>query len=86
MQNKTINFYSTRENYGLFSNFASYPIELDGMTWKTVEHYFQAQKFSDNAIKLKIQALNSPTEAAKVGRDEENPIRKLVFIKLKNLK
>lgn len=28
------------------SNFAVAPFQLDGKTWRTVEHYFQAQKLS----------------------------------------
>ncbi len=42
----TIYFYSTKEAYGEFSNFKAYPFELKGKTWRTVEHYFQAQKFA----------------------------------------
>src|SRR5689334_9961193 len=44
---ETINFYSTGDEYGCFSNFAPYPIRLDGKSWPTSEHYFQAQKFED---------------------------------------
>src|SRR5437660_1353100 len=41
-----INFYRTDDEYGCFSNFAPYPVELKGMVWPTSEHYFQAQKFA----------------------------------------
>lgn len=47
MQDTTINFYSTGDDYGDFSNFAAWPIKVDGKTWPTSEHYFQAQKFLD---------------------------------------
>ena len=40
---KVINFYSTGDEFGEFSNFAAFPITLDGMSWPTSEHYFQAQ-------------------------------------------
>jgi predicted NAD-dependent protein-ADP-ribosyltransferase YbiA (DUF1768 family) len=43
----SIRFYSTKDAYGEFSNFASFPFDLDGMRWPTTEHYFQAQKFHD---------------------------------------
>ena len=25
-----------------FSNFAAYPIDIDGIAWASVEHYYQA--------------------------------------------
>jgi predicted NAD-dependent protein-ADP-ribosyltransferase YbiA (DUF1768 family) len=30
--------------FGFLSHFYSSPIELDGETWPTVEHYYQAQR------------------------------------------
>ena len=33
MQDTTINFYSTGDDYGDFSNFAAWPIKVDGKTW-----------------------------------------------------
>ena len=47
MQDTIINFYSTSDDYGDFANFAARPIKVDGKTWPTSEHYFQAQKFLD---------------------------------------
>ncbi len=49
----TIKFYSTKNEYGEFSNFAAFPFKLDGQEWKTSEHYFQAQKFEDVAHQKK---------------------------------
>lgn len=40
-----IKFYHSFEPYFDFTNFADYPIRLDGKLWPTTEHYFQAQKF-----------------------------------------
>jgi predicted NAD-dependent protein-ADP-ribosyltransferase YbiA (DUF1768 family) len=48
-----IKFYTVPGNYGKFSNFAPYPIVLDGLTWPTSEHYFQAQKIDDEAYQKK---------------------------------
>jgi len=39
---KTITFYQVSAPYGWMSNFAPYPIELDGKVWPTSEHNFQA--------------------------------------------
>lgn len=70
-----INFYYVDEDFGEFSNFASYPIELDGKTWPTSEHYFQAQKFvgteHEDALRLEV----SPMKAAKMGRERRRPLR-----------
>lgn len=46
MQDTIINFYSTSDDYGDFSNFAARPSRLTGNP-PTSEHYFQAQKFLD---------------------------------------
>ncbi|CAF4219930.1 unnamed protein product, partial [Adineta steineri] len=45
-------------------NFYPAPIQLDGYTWPTVEHYFQAQKFVSNEMHFKnILGLATPREA-----------------------
>ncbi|RYG63679.1 Swarming motility protein ybiA, partial [bacterium] len=33
-----INFYSTKDKFGEFSNFSAHPFELDGAQWPTSEH------------------------------------------------
>jgi ribA/ribD-fused uncharacterized protein len=40
-----IRFYKVPDPWGLFSNFSRHPIEVDGKTWPSTEHYYQAQKF-----------------------------------------
>ena len=42
----TIKFYSHKNDYGWASNFYRTEIILDGKTWASTEHYFQAQKFA----------------------------------------
>jgi|GEM_PF-1749308 len=70
-----IKFYRTGDAYGYMSNFATYPIDLDGLTWPTSEHYFQAQKFTDPAYTEAIRLTVSPMEAAKMGRNRSYPLR-----------
>jgi len=70
-----IEFYSTREAYGAFSNFAPYPVELDGLRWPTVEHYFQAQKFAGTPHVEAIRLAPSPMVAARMGRSRARPLR-----------
>ncbi len=72
---EVINFYYLGEAYGQFSNFASYPIELDGRTWPTSEHYFQAQKFVGTEHQEDIRSEESPMKAAQMGRDRSRPLR-----------
>jgi len=71
-----IEFYSTGDDYGEFSNFAGFPFRLDGKQWPTSEHYFQAMKFKDEAYREKIRKANSPMIAARLGRSRKVPIRR----------
>ena len=70
-----IEFYSTREAYGAFSNFAPHSIELDRVRWPTVEHYFQAQKFAGTPHVEAIRQAPSPTLDARMGRSRARPLR-----------
>ncbi len=70
-----ITFYSTKDAYGAFSNFSAHPFELDGQSWPTSEHYFQAQKFEDEAYREQIRTANSPMIAARLGRSRAVPLR-----------
>ena len=76
MNRAVINFYSVGGEYGEFSNFAAYPINLKKKKWPTTEHYFQAQKFQDKAYQEKIRKSNSPGLAAKLGRDRKQKLRR----------
>jgi N-glycosidase YbiA len=73
---ETINFYRPNDEYGVFSNFARHRVYLDGKTWPTSEHYFQAQKFLDDAIREKIRHAKTPKVAAEMGRDRSKPLRR----------
>lgn len=75
MSKQSLLFYSTQDAYGEFSNFAAFPIEIDGQTWPTSEHYFQAQKFSGTEYEELIRTTLSPMAAAKIGRDRKLPLR-----------
>jgi ribA/ribD-fused uncharacterized protein len=71
-----IHFYRVSDEYGCFSNFAPYPIELDGKRWPTSEHYFQAQKFEDPQHQEAIRREKSPMIAARMGRDRKKKLRR----------
>lgn len=72
---KEVKFYRTNEEYGCFSNFSKHPIFLDGMSWRTSEHYFQAQKFEEINDQLEIQAAKTAMEAARKGREKKGKLR-----------
>lgn len=69
-----IRFYKVNDEYGCFSNFAPYPIFIENEMWRTVEHYFQASKFGDEATRIKIKEMDSPMKAANEGRNKKNLI------------
>ena len=71
-----IRFYGTSSEFGCFSNFAPYPIRLNGSTWPTVEHYFQAQKFPDTEYEEAIRQARSPAKAKSMGRSRKYRLRK----------
>ena len=74
----TIYFYKAWQPYGCFSNFSPYGINIQGIYWSTVEHYYQAQKFagtSDAVIIPLIHAAEKPEIAAALGRDRNRQLR-----------
>lgn len=72
----TIYFYTPHEEpYGCFSNFSRHGIEMDGIWWPTVEHYFQAQKFAGTPYAGQIQGALTPKHAAEMGRNRMVPLR-----------
>lgn len=71
----TIEFYKLGDRYGEFSNFAPFPIVMDGLTWPTSEHYFQAQKFLDKEDQEAIRLVRSPMIAARMGRSRKRTLR-----------
>lgn len=72
-----IKFYKTAEKYGAFSNFSRHPITMDGITFKTSEHYFQAAKFGcmDVDYAIRIEKASTPDEAARLGRSRNHEIQ-----------
>lgn len=74
----TIYFYKVDQPYGCFSNFSPHPIQIQGRSWQTVEHYYQAQKFvgsEDEQLICVIREAPTPMEAAALGRDRTRKLR-----------
>lgn len=64
----TIAFYTTKDQYGCFSNFYRAPIKIDGVVWPTTEHFYQAQKATHPELQQAIRFAETPKIAAKMGR------------------
>jgi len=50
-------------------------MQIAGKTWPTSEHYFQGQKFAGTEHEEAIRRQESPTIAARIGRDRNRPLR-----------
>lgn len=50
------------------SNFANYGFVAGGVTWPTVEHFFQAMKTLDSKEREEIRCLKTPAEVRRVGK------------------
>lgn len=48
--------------------FSKHSFELEGQGWLSVEHYFQAMKFSDTALQQRIRDASHPLLAQKIAR------------------
>ncbi|CAM8881503.1 unnamed protein product [Rhodiola kirilowii] len=78
-ESKIIFFYKTWDPYGALSNFSHHPIQMpddngNDVTWQSVEHYYQANKFTGVNDPMALECLTSiksaasPEEAARKGR------------------
>jgi diaminohydroxyphosphoribosylaminopyrimidine deaminase/5-amino-6-(5-phosphoribosylamino)uracil reductase len=90
---RVINFYKAWDEWGALGNFSPHPIVVDegspgggpgGAPWPSVEHYYQAAKFTGvahadaAALVEQIRTAPSPEEAARVGRRAERGRPELV--------
>ena len=57
-----------RGEYSFLSNFFIRSIEIDGVVYSPVEHYFQSMKTNNNEEKLGIICARSPKDAKRLGR------------------
>jgi ribA/ribD-fused uncharacterized protein len=70
-----IRFFSKSETHREFSNFAPFPIELDGRRWPSTEHFYQAQKFTDAKLQSAIRAMPKPSAAKNYADKHKAAIR-----------
>ncbi len=68
-------YVSRTDSDNPLSSYSNHSFELDASTWPSVEHYYQANKFSDDAIKASIKAAKTPEEARKIAKKNKRKIR-----------
>ncbi|MBR1807545.1 MAG: NADAR family protein [Selenomonadaceae bacterium] len=68
-------FYKEFGALGYLASYSPHGFYKDGVFWKTVEHYYQAQKFDDAALREKISQAATPKEASEIGRNRAYPLK-----------
>lgn len=80
---RVIYFYGKDNPYGYYSNFSPHAIFVENKIWPTVEHYYQAKKFSDEGLQEYIRRLSTPGKAKREG-NEPHPEYKANWPELKD--
>jgi ribA/ribD-fused uncharacterized protein len=71
-----IRFYGKKLPYYELSNFARYPIVVEGVEWPSTEHYFQGMKYDDPELREEVRLAPTPAKARALGRKRSRgPIR-----------
>ena len=65
----TIDFYKEFGELGYLANYSSHGFYKNNIYYKTVEHFYQSEKFEDLDIKNSIINCETPKEASNIGRD-----------------
>lgn len=71
-----IKFWRVTDPWGQFSNFYPSKIWIEGKEYRSVEHYFQSQKFTGERLQDYIRNQPTPRKAADEGRRRDLPLRK----------
>jgi len=66
-----IKFWRTTGEFGCFSNFSNHPFEVDGVRYKTSEHFYQAAKAINDKDRQKILSAKTPKECKKIANSIE---------------
>lgn len=68
MNEQHVRFWSLSGAYPELSNFWRSSFELDGVVYKTVEHYFQSKKTLNAIDCSRIRSAKTPSKAKRLGR------------------
>lgn len=70
-----VKFWSTKGEFGDFSNFSNHPIKFKNVTFRTSEHLYQSYKFKDALNKDAVISQKTPKLASDIGRETHRPLR-----------
>lgn len=62
-------FYNEWDPWGELCNYYVRDMVIDGVTWKSVEHYYQAEKSLDPVYRQLVHDAATPAEAKALGND-----------------
>ena len=65
-----IEFFGDKSPYFEFTPYSRHSVFLDDFLWNTLNHYFQAQKFTSNTEKRKIKDAETPMMATYLANNE----------------
>ncbi|KLU98632.1 hypothetical protein ABT58_21610 [Photobacterium aphoticum] len=68
----SIHFYHSDQTWGEFSNFSQHAVYLQGKIWRTTEHFYQAQKFSEPVLQERIRSAVTPILAKQIAQQLES--------------
>lgn len=68
-------FYNEWEPWGELCNYYVRDMVIDGVTWKSVEHYYQAEKSLDPVYRQLVHDAATPADAKALGNDSAYPHR-----------
>jgi ribA/ribD-fused uncharacterized protein len=71
--NRILYFDRDRAAFRFLSHFWPAPIELDGLLWPTVEHYYQAQKSHDPVYREAVRMAPAPGVAKRLAAQPSAP-------------
>lgn len=72
-QKECVTVHKVNEEWGIFCNFATTPITIDGVTFKSSEHLFQLMKFKEPNIIINI--MNGTTNNGKMCHEIKKTVR-----------
>ena len=69
-------YVSRKDVNNPLSTYSKFDFHLDDVDWPSAEHYYQAMKFEDNAIREEIRQVPHPMDTAKLAKQYKKQIRK----------